>query len=121
MLTIRCSGEPPEIELVATSAEFERLAVSITALVASDAAEMLVEAATSSPDPYERCLKALRIVKSAPPLSVSVADAVLSITGHPSGLVLFAGDLPVESALPASYHVHFEVTGREGVLSADSR
>ena len=120
MLTIRCGGEPPEIELAAAPEEFERLAASIDDLVASDAAEILVEAASRSPEPYELCLSGLRVVKATALLSVSVTGSVLSIVGHPKFLALIARNLPVESVLPAGYHVHFEATGREDVMSPSS-
>jgi hypothetical protein len=120
VLTIRCGGEPPEVELAATPADFERLAASVDDLVASDAAEILVEAAAPSPEPYERCLFVLRIAKAAAPLSVSVAATMLSISGHPAALALFARNLPVEPALPVGYHVHFEPTGREDQVSPGS-
>ncbi len=120
MLTIRCGGKPPGVELSATPAEFDRLSDAIADLAASDAVEALVEATVFAPQPYERCLAGVRFVKAAGRLSVSVAGALLCISGDPAALVLFARNLPVESALPAGYHVHFEASGREDGVSPDS-
>ena len=120
MLTIRCGGEPTEIELSATPAEFERLSASITDFAASDAVEIAIQAVVAAPGPYDRSLASLRIGRAAGPLLVSVAGTSLRITGNSAALSLFAQCLPVESELPPGYHIHFETFGREWAVSPDS-
>jgi hypothetical protein len=120
MLSIRCGGDSPEVELSATPAEFEHLSVAIARLTSTDAHEFYIEAAQSDPCPYERCLGGLRIVKAFGPLTVSVSGSSLLVSGGPAALSLFARNLPAEPGLPPGYHVHFEAIGRELMVSPGS-
>ncbi len=122
VLAIRYSdGNDPEAEVSATPAEFARLATSINALGASPTAEDFTAIAVRrAPEPYGRCLTAMRVVKSAGPLSVSVVGDSLLISGGPMSLGLLARSLPVESGLPPGYHVHLERAGREEEVSSGS-
>ena len=120
MLTIRCGGEPLELDVEATPEEFARLAVSIAELAGSETTEVFIEAAAADPGPYDRCLSGLLISKADGPLSVSVVGATLSISGDTPALTLFGECLPVESGLPPGYHIHFEAAGREESVASNS-
>ena len=122
VLAIRYSdGNVPEAELSATPAEFARLATSIIALSESETAEdFAATAVRRASEPYGRCLTAMRVIKAAGPLLVSVVGDSLLISGGPMSLELFARSLPVESGLPPGYHVHLERAGREDAVSLGS-
>ncbi len=120
MFTIRYSHTPPEVELAATASEFERLAVSLAELAGSETSEAFIALAVSNPQPYQRSLSGLRLSRTAGPLSATVEGTTLSISGAAPALALLGRCLPVESRLPAGYHIHFEAAGREDLVSPGS-
>ncbi|MCE9560776.1 MAG: hypothetical protein K8U57_01850 [Planctomycetes bacterium] len=47
-------------------------------------------------------------------------DGVLTVCGRTASIGLLGQNMPVETTLPAGYHVHFESAGREWFVAAES-
>jgi hypothetical protein len=107
------SGEFAEADVTASSSEFASMAERVTALAAAGTGEVVFLA-----DGRELAALAVRI--EAGPAVIAIGNGVLSVSGGCEAIELFAGNMPVESSLPAGYHVHFEHAGREWFVAAES-
>lgn len=120
MVAIRYSRTPrPEVEVAATTIDFQSLAAAIMAMVEASAPEITVPAnGNADPRPWDRCLSEFRLKQGVGPLELSLIERSLVASGSSESLLLLAHNLPIEAGLSSGYHVHFERTGREEFVSA---
>ncbi len=107
------TGAWPEADITATPAEFAAMAGRVAELVAAGAGEVVFLTAG-------RGLNALVVRVGSGPAVVAVGGGVLSVSGGPEAVGLFACNMPAEATLPAGYHIHFEHAGRESFVAAES-
>jgi hypothetical protein len=116
------SGEWPEASIIASPKEFAAMASRIAEVVRDGVEEIAFPANESNcSGKAGQLLSALAIrVESGPVLASVRRDRVLSVSGGPESLGLFGQNLPAEASLQTGYHVHFEHTGRESFVAAES-
>lgn len=106
------SGELPEADITATAAEFGAMACRIAELAQTGEGESIFPGSGQS---------ALVVrIGSGPALVAVAGDGVLSVSGGPEAVGLFARNMPAEASLPVGYHIHFEHIGREWFVAAES-
>jgi hypothetical protein len=124
MIRIRHSIKPvEELELEGSNSELSELRAAIHRFCESG--EQTIDLPADSEfdhSPYLHKLASLRVHKTMEPIRICVTDGAVSISGKPEFLRLFADNLPYDAQHTSSipYHVHFDRTGREDMVSEAS-
>ncbi|MCE9567131.1 MAG: hypothetical protein K8U57_34445 [Planctomycetes bacterium] len=122
MKIVYTPGDWPQVTLTASSAEFTAMASRIAELVRMGSGEIAFPTTNSIPPNGADCGMSALVVRIGSGLALVAVrgDGVLAVSGGLESVGLFGQNMPVEAALPAGYHVHFESDGREWFVAPES-
>jgi hypothetical protein len=122
MPSLRCSDDPPELELSGTPAELRALGGEIASFAESqESSRAIALTVLADTTPYNRSPATLNVTRTEGPTRVSLLPDGVQVAGSAGNLQLLAKWFAIfEDDTPEGYHVHYDGLAGNEYVAEDS-